>query len=50
MLASGTQAVGFFGRKNPQHAFLDLHHVKEPYNSLWKSQILGYFSPASVPR
>jgi hypothetical protein len=32
----------------------DLRHVKEPYNLLWKSQVIGkitgHFSPTSVPR
>jgi hypothetical protein len=51
------EAVGFFGRKNPQHAFLrrfdvTLRHVKEPKSDVEAAifgQILGHFLPIVPP-
>ena len=54
------EAVGFFGRKNPQRAFLrrgskavvNLRHVKEPKSDVEVAtfgKILGNFSPIVPP-
>jgi hypothetical protein len=52
------ETVGFFGRKNPQHAFLRSHvavlgHVKEPYNYRGsrncRQNLIGHFSPIVHP-
>jgi hypothetical protein len=56
------KAVGFFGRKNSQHAFLRrgnlshvtaLRHVKEPDNdvevTLFWLNLIGHFSPIIPP-
>src|SRR5215510_11489656 len=56
-----TEAVGFFGRKNPKHAFLrrgskavcPTSHVKEPYNYRGsrncRLNLIGHFSPIVPP-
>ena len=46
------EAVGFLGRKNPQHAFLrrGSKAMEITWESSFQAKFVGHFSPISVPR